>query len=265
MNAGSTNPPTNSGQISDQNSRPDFRIVIPARYASERLPGKPLRLIHDKTMIEWVYRAAQQADASDIVVATDDQRICDEVEAFGGRACMTASSHRSGTDRILEVTRTLGWSDDSIVVNLQGDEPLMPAVNLVQVAANLVTSGCDMATLHKDIDAEHARDPNQVKLVHDQRGHALYFSRSVIPYDCNNQLERYHGHIGLYAYRVGFIRVFSQLAPCDLEVAESLEQLRALCNGYSIHSEIASEVPGPGIDTEADLQRAERLMEQLIE
>jgi 3-deoxy-manno-octulosonate cytidylyltransferase (CMP-KDO synthetase) len=261
MNAGSKHFPAHSAQ----NSVPDFRIVIPARYASERLPGKPLRLIHGKTMIEWVYRAAQQADASEIVVATDDQRICDEVEAFGGHACMTLSSHRSGTDRILEVTRTLGWSDDSIVVNLQGDEPLMPAVNLVQVAANLVTSGCDMATLHKVIDAEHARDPNQVKLVHDRRGHALYFSRSVIPYDRNNQLERYHGHIGLYAYRVGFIRDFSQLAPCDLEITESLEQLRALCNGYSIHSEIAREVPGPGIDTEADLQLAERLMEQLVE
>jgi 3-deoxy-manno-octulosonate cytidylyltransferase (CMP-KDO synthetase) len=262
MNTGSKHPPANNEQISGQNNEPDFRIVIPARYASERLPGKPLRLIHGKTMIEWVYRAAQQADASEIVVATDDQRICDEVEAFGGHACMTSNSHRSGTDRILEVTRTLGWSDDSIVVNLQGDEPLMPAVNLVQVAANLVTSGCDMATLHKDIDAEHARDPNQVKLVHDRHGHALYFSRSVIPYDHNSRVECYHGHIGLYAYRVGFIRAFSQLDPCDLEVAESLEQLRALCNGYSIHSELAREVPGPGVDTEADLQHAERLMDQ---
>ncbi len=258
MNANSKNPPAHSGQ----DSGPDFRIVIPARYASQRLPGKPLRLIHGKTMIEWVYRAAQQAGASEIVVATDDQRIGDEVERFGGRACMTSSSHRSGTDRILEVTRILGWSDDCVVVNLQGDEPLMPAVNLVQVAANLVSSGCDMATLHKDIDAEHARDPNQVKLVHDYRGHALYFSRSVIPYDRDSRVECYHGHIGLYAYRVGFIEIFSQLAPCDLEVAESLEQLRALCNGYSIHSEIAREVPGPGIDTEADLQHAERLMEQ---
>ena len=258
MNANSKNPPAHSGQ----DSGPDFRIVIPARYASQRLPGKPLRLIHGKTMIEWVYLAAQQAGASEIVVATDDQRIGDEVERFGGRACMTSSSHRSGTDRILEVTRILGWSDDCVVVNLQGDEPLMPAVNLVQVAANLVSSGCDMATLHKDIDAEHARDPNQVKLVHDYRGHALYFSRSVIPYDRDSRVECYHGHIGLYAYRVGFIEIFSQLAPCDLEVAESLEQLRALCNGYSIHSEIAREVPGPGIDTEADLQHAERLMEQ---
>jgi len=238
----------------------DFRIVIPARYGSERLPGKPLRRIHGKPMIEWVYRAAQQAQASEIIVATDDQRICAVVEGFGGRACMTASSHRSGTDRILEVARQLGWSADSIVVNLQGDEPLMPAVNLGQVAGNLVASECDMATLHKEIDSEHARDPNQVKLVHDHRGHALYFSRALIPYDRSSTQMSYCGHIGLYAYRVGFIEAFSQLEPCALELAESLEQLRALCNGYSIHSEIARELPGPGIDTEADLQRVVQLM-----
>ena len=245
-----------------QQGIPDFRIVIPARYASERLPGKPLRQIRGKTMIEWVYRAAQLAAPSEIVVATDDQRIYDEVERFGGGACMTASSHRSGTDRILEVTRLLGWKDDTIVVNLQGDEPLMPAANLVQVAVNLVASDCDMATLHKEIDAAHAADPNQVKLVHDQRGRALYFSRAVIPFYRSGRVLSYHGHIGLYAYRVGFIKAFSQLTPCDLEVAESLEQLRALFNGYSIHTEIAQEVPGPGIDTEADLQRAEQLMSQ---
>ena len=239
---------------------PEFRIVIPARYASERLPGKPLRQIHGKTMIEWVYRAAQQADAEEIIVATDDQRICDEVTGFGGSACMTDSTHRSGTDRILEVARSLGWSDDCVIVNLQGDEPLMPAANLDQVAGNLVSSGCSMATLHKEIDAQHAEDPNQVKLVHDHRGHALYFSRSMIPFDRSGANTSYHGHIGLYAYRVGFIETFSQLEPCDLEISESLEQLRALCNGYSIHSEIAREVPGPGIDTEADLLRAEQLM-----
>jgi len=238
----------------------DFRIVIPARYASTRLPGKPLRAINGKPMIEWVYRAAQQAGASEIIVATDDQRIRAVVDGFGGRACMTASSHHSGTDRILEVVRQLGWSDDSIVVNLQGDEPLMPAANLRQVASNLVASECDMATLHKEIDSEHAQDPNQVKLVHDHRGHALYFSRSLIPYDRSGTLTSYCGHIGLYAYRVGFIEAFSQLQPCELELAESLEQLRALCNGYSIHSEIARELPGPGIDTEADLQRVQQLM-----
>jgi 3-deoxy-manno-octulosonate cytidylyltransferase (CMP-KDO synthetase) len=238
----------------------DFRIVIPARYASLRLPGKPLRNIHGKSMIEWVYRAAQQANAAEIVVATDDQRIVDQVESFGGNACMTASSHRSGTDRILEVARIRQWARDSIVVNLQGDEPLMPAVNISQVAEGLVASGCSMATLHKVIDPGDAQDPNLVKLVHDKSGHALYFSRSLIPYDRSGEVSQYFGHIGIYAYRVGFLETFSQLDPCELEIAESLEQLRALCNGYSIHSEIARAAPGPGVDTEQDLARVEKLM-----
>jgi 3-deoxy-manno-octulosonate cytidylyltransferase (CMP-KDO synthetase) len=238
----------------------DFRIVIPARYASLRLPGKPLRSIHGKPMIEWVYQAAQRAGASEIVVATDDQRIYDQVAGFGGDACMTASSHRSGTDRILEVATIRQWSKDSIVVNLQGDEPLMPAVNITQVAENLAASDCSMATLHKLIDLTEAQDPNQVKLVHDQSGRALYFSRSLIPYDRSGEVGHYFGHIGIYAYRAGFLETFSQLAPCELEIAESLEQLRALCNGYSIHSEIARAVPGPGVDTEQDLARAEKLI-----
>ena len=241
----------------------DFRIVIPARFASSRLPGKPLRPICGKSMIEWVYRAAQQANATEVVVATDDQRIIDVVEGFGGQACMTDSSHQSGTDRILEVTRKLNWSKDSIVVNLQGDEPLMPAVNITQVATNLATRKCAMATLHKEIDSSKAQDPNQVKLVHDYEGHALYFSRSVIPFDRSGQVGKYCGHIGIYAYRVEFIETFSGLAPCELEIAESLEQLRALCSGYSIHSEIARSIPGPGIDTEEDLARVEKLMESM--
>lgn len=241
----------------------DFRIVIPARYASSRLPGKPLRSIRGKAMIEWVYRAAQQANAREVVVATDDRRILDVVESFGGCACITDSSHRSGTDRILEVTRKLSWSKDSIVVNLQGDEPLMPAVNIIQVATNLASRDCSMATLHKSIDATEAKDPNQVKLVHDQRGQALYFSRSVIPFNRSGEIENYCGHIGIYAYRVGFIEIFSELAPCELEIGESLEQLRALCNGYAIHSEIARAIPGPGIDTEEDLARVEKLMESM--
>lgn len=238
----------------------DFRIVIPARYASLRLPGKPLRSIHGKSMIEWVYRAAQQANASEIVVATDDQRIFDQVESFDGNACMTADSHRSGTDRILEVAKIRQWSKDSIVVNLQGDEPLMPAVNITQVAESLAASDCSMATLHKVIDLSQAQDSNLVKLVLDRSGKALYFSRSLIPFDRSGQPGQYFGHIGIYAYRVGFLETFSQLAPCELEIAESLEQLRALCNGYSIHSEIARAAPGPGIDTEQDLARAEKLM-----
>ena len=238
----------------------DFRIVIPARFASSRLPGKSLRTIHGKPMIEWVYATAQQANATEVVVATDDQRIVDVVEGFGGYACMTDTAHCSGTDRILEVTQKLGWAADSIVVNLQGDEPLMPAVNINQVASNLSSSDCAMATLHKIVDLKHAQDPNLVKLVHDRHGHALYFSRSVIPFDRNGEVRQYLGHIGIYAYRVDFINIFSELDPSDLEIAESLEQLRALCNGYAIHTEIARAEPGPGIDTEEDLVQVEKLI-----
>ena len=237
----------------------EFRIVIPARYASQRLPGKPLREICGKPMIEWVYRAAGRAAASEVVVATDDRRIADAVETFGGRACLTDSAHQSGTDRILEAARQLGWSDDTVIVNLQGDEPLMPAANIDQVAANLAQSDCAMATLYKQIDAKAASDPNLVKLVHDSAGKALYFSRSPIPYDRGGE-ARYLGHIGIYAYRVGFIETFSALPPAELELAESLEQLRALANGYAIHCAEAAQTPGPGIDTEEDLVEVERLM-----
>lgn len=240
--------------------KPDFRIVIPARYASLRLPGKPLRDINGKPMIEWVYLAASQAEASEVVVATDDQRIADAVTGFGGSACLTDSEHRSGTDRILEVTQKLNWSNDTIVVNLQGDEPLMPAVNITQVAQNLASHDCAMTTLHKQIDADAAADPNLVKLVRDRNGKALYFSRAVIPFDRNGEADHYLGHIGIYAYRVGFIETFSGLPPCELELAESLEQLRALCNGYSIHSALAQASPGPGIDTEQDLARVTEIM-----
>ncbi len=237
----------------------DFRIVIPARYASQRLPGKPLRLICGKPMIEWVYRAAGHSQACEVVVATDDTRIADAVESFGGRACLTDSAHRSGTDRILEATRKLGWDDDTVVVNLQGDEPLMPAANIDQVAANLLHHDCAMATLYKKIDAAAARDPNLVKLVHDAEGRALYFSRSPIPYDRGGNAQ-YLGHIGIYAYRVGFIETFSALPQAALETTESLEQLRALANGYAIHCAAVRELPGPGIDTEEDLAEVERLM-----
>jgi 3-deoxy-manno-octulosonate cytidylyltransferase (CMP-KDO synthetase) len=239
---------------------PDFRIVIPARYASQRLPGKPLRDIHGKPMIEWVYLAASRAGAREVVVATDDRRIHDAVLAFGGQCCMTGENHFSGTDRIVEVVRKLGWPAETTVVNLQGDEPLMPAANISQVAANLQRGDFQMATLHKIVDAGQAQDPNLVKLVHDRSGRALYFSRSPIPYDRGAGTARYCGHIGIYAYSAGFIETFSGLAPCELETSESLEQLRALCYGYRIHSEIAREAPGPGIDTEKDLARVSELM-----
>ena len=212
-------------------------------------------------MIEWVHRAALAAGPREVIVATDDPRIVDAVNAFGGQALLTDAKHPSGTDRIVEVAGLLGWEDARIVVNLQGDEPLMPAANLRQVAQNLARSGCEMATLHKLVDAEHARDPNLVKLVHDVAGHALYFSRSPIPFDRAGSGIDYCGHIGLYANRVGFMREFSRLPPAPLEICESLEQLRALYHGYSIHTAIAAETPGPGVDTEADLERVTALLE----
>lgn len=240
----------------------EFRIVIPARYAATRLPGKPLRMIHGKSMIQWVYESASQSEAVEVVVATDDQRIFDCVNQFGGQVCMTSDTHQTGSDRILEVSQINKWDDDAIIVNLQGDEPLMPAINLTQVATNLKRSNCDMATLHKQINKEQALDSNLVKLVHDSQGRALYFSRSIIPFDRDGGYQGYCGHIGIYAYRVGFLETFSQLSQCDLESTEKLEQLRALWNGYRIHTELAKELPGPGVDTEDDLLTVTQLLDK---
>jgi 3-deoxy-manno-octulosonate cytidylyltransferase (CMP-KDO synthetase) len=238
----------------------DFKIVIPARYASTRLPGKPLIDIHGKPMIEWVYRAAQQSHAQQVVVATDDERISAVVQNFGGDCCMTRSDHTTGSDRIVEVCEKLDWSDEVIIVNLQGDEPLMPAQNLSQVASNLEQSGCDMATLHKSIDAQSAQNPNQVKLVHNQQGEALYFSRAAIPVQRDEPVALYYGHIGLYAYRVGFLKTYASLMPCMLEQSEKLEQLRALYYGYSIHTELAAINPGIGVDTQQDLLQVREIL-----
>ena len=234
-------------------SAPLFKVVIPARYASTRLQGKPLVDILGKPMIQWVYEAASASAADQVIIATDDERIEQAVKAFGGECCMTRSDHDNGTDRIVEVTQLMGWSDDTIIVNLQGDEPLMPADNLTQVANNLHASGFEMATLHKSISTEESDNPNQVKLVCDKNGRALYFSRSQIPFDRDHSGAVYFGHIGLYAYRVGFLKQYAQMQPCMLEHSEKLEQLRALFHGYNIHTELASKTPGHGVDTAQDL------------
>lgn len=235
-----------------------FKVVIPARFTSTRLPGKPLIDILSKPMIQWVYQAAKASQAEQVIVATDDDRIIESVESFGGECCKTRTDHETGTDRIVEVTELMGWSDDTIIVNLQGDEPLMPAENLTQVAGNLVNSKFEMSTLHKNIDKKSVSDPNLVKLVCDQNGRALYFSRSIIPFDRDSgrELNRatYFGHIGLYAYRVGFLKTYASLKPCMLEQSEKLEQLRALYYGYNIHTQQAEKIPGIGVDTEQDLR-----------
>ena len=244
-------------------SAQNFKVVIPARFASTRLPGKPLIKILDKPMIEWVYLAAKASQAQQVIIATDDDRIIEAVESFGGECCKTRSDHETGTDRIVEVTELMGWPDDTVIVNLQGDEPLMPAQNLTQVASNLVSSGFEMSTLHKPIGAQAATDPNQVKLVCDANGRALYFSRSSIPYERENPDVSYSGHIGLYAYTVGFLKVYASLKPCMLEQSEKLEQLRALYYGYNIHTEQAMKIPGIGVDTEQDLRLVTQQLKDL--
>jgi 3-deoxy-manno-octulosonate cytidylyltransferase (CMP-KDO synthetase) len=250
----------------------DFKIVIPARYASTRLPGKPLLDIGGKPMIQRVYENACEAHASNVVIATDDQRIGEAAEGFGAEVCMTATTHQSGTDRIAEVVRIMGWPDDAIVVNIQGDEPAMPAALAYQVAHDMENhERADMTTLSTPIkDYEQLFNPNVVKVVADEDGYALYFSRAPIPWHRGEfasdnpslpQNTRYFRHIGLYAYRAGYLERYINLPPSELEKAESLEQLRVLSHGGCIHVSVAEQEPGHGIDTMNDLEWARKLYE----
>ena len=252
----------------------DFRIVIPARFGSTRLPGKPLREIAGKPMVIHVVETARRCMVEDIVVATDDERIASAIELHGGDYCMTDTSHETGTDRLAEVAELRGWEDDDIVVNLQGDEPLMPPALLTQVAMNLKSHPeASIATLCTRIsDAREIFDPNAVKVVMDREGYALYFSRAPIPWhrdrfsqDTGSLPENmdYYRHLGLYAYRAGFLRRFRDLDPAPVEQTESLEQLRALWHGEKIHVDIASELPPVGVDTEEDLTRVERILKEM--
>lgn len=246
-----------------------FKVVIPARYASSRLPGKPLLDIAGKPMLQHVYERALESGAEQVVVATDDNRIAERVEGFTGQVCMTSSEHQSGTDRIAEVVRHYGWQAEDIVVNLQGDEPDMPAGLLRQVAEDMQAhDDAVMTTLSADL-TERAQlfDPNVVKLVTDAKGYALYFSRAPIPWDRDRfangddlpqQVQGYSRHIGLYAYRAGFLARYVAWEPAPLERVESLEQLRVLWHGERIHVSRAIELPGVGIDTPQDLERARR-------
>lgn len=249
-----------------------FRIIIPARFASTRMPGKPLREIAGKPMIQHVYERAQSSQATEVVIATDDDRIKQAANDFGAQVCMTQATHHSGTERIAEVVATLGYNDDDIIVNLQGDEPLMPAVCLDQVAKSLAEyRDAHMATLCTPLDsAEELFDPHVVKVVRDVSGYALYFSRAPIPWHRDTFAEGadklptgkgvYYRHIGLYAYRVGFIKEYCTWPPCPLEKIESLEQLRVMWHGQKIMVAVAEENPGPGIDTEDDLKRVASLL-----
>lgn len=249
-----------------------FRVVIPARYASTRLPGKPLRLLAGRPMIEHVYRKALLSGAQEVIIATDDERIRSVAEDFGAVVCMTAEQHPSGTDRLAEVAERQDWKDDVIVVNLQGDEPLMPAVLIRQVADDLESHPeADIATLCVRMrDLREVFDPHMVKVVMDAQGYALYFSRAPIPYHREAFAGEsvspagsvphdadYFRHIGLYAYRVAVLGRYPRLTSCRLEGTESLEQLRALWHGLRIHVREAMETPPPGVDTERDLARVE--------
>lgn len=245
-----------------------FVVVIPARYASSRLPGKPLVDIGGRTMVEWVYRRAQESAAEKVVVATDDQRIADAVQAFGGEYCMTAADHESGTDRLQEAAELLGLAGDQIVVNVQGDEPLIPPEVIDQVAANLATHGtADIATLSAPIEsAVQFRDPNAVKVVSDAEGYALYFSRAPIPWprdveeDSQSFPAEARRHLGIYAYRVSFLHRFVTWPLSPLEAREKLEQLRAMENGVGIHVAEASVLPPAGVDTAEDLERVRQTL-----
>ena len=247
-------------------STPAFKVVIPARYASTRLPGKPLMMLAGKPMLQYVYERSLESGAANVVIATDDERIMQASKTFGATVCMTASTHTSGTERLSEVATTLGWEDDDIVVNVQGDEPLIPAALIHQVAEDLALhAAAPVATLAYPIHSgEEETDAHIVKVVLDRQGYALYFSRAPIPYhrdvETIGTLGEALRHIGLYAYRAGFLKHYAELDASPLEAVEKLEQLRVLWHGMKIHVGIAAEMPGHGVDTREDLQRVEKML-----
>jgi 3-deoxy-manno-octulosonate cytidylyltransferase (CMP-KDO synthetase) len=248
-----------------------FKVVIPARYGSTRLPGKPLLNIAGKPMIAHVCDRAKEAEADEIIVATDDDRIFDAVSALGFDAVMTRADHQSGTERIAEVAKLCGWADDQIIVNLQGDEPLIPPA-YIRDAANALASQqqAGIATLAAKItDAEEIFNPNAVKVVLNKAGYALYFSRAPIPWERDrfslsggspSGAMPYLRHIGMYAYTVDFLNRYCQWDASILEAVESLEQLRILWQGESIRVQIVDKTPAAGVDTQEDLIRVEQVL-----
>ncbi len=250
-----------------------FKVVIPARFASTRLPGKPLADIAGRPMIEHVYRRAVDSGAEEIIIATDHTEVERVAKGFGAIVCMTSDQHRSGTERLSEVIDKMAWHDDEIIVNLQGDEPLMPGGVVRQVAQNLAEHPeASVATLCERIDtAAELFDPHVVKVVFDQRGLALYFSRAPIPWDrdafaiTTGELPgkvKHYRHVGLYAYRAALVKEYVTWPVCELEEIESLEQLRVLWHGRRIHISEALTKTSPGVDTERDLANVRRLLER---
>ncbi len=244
-----------------------FTVVIPARYQSTRLPGKPLADIAGKPMIQWVYDQALQAGADNVIIATDDQRVEQAAQAFGATVCMTSPNHESGTERLAEVVKVMGIPEDHIIVNVQGDEPLIPPAIISQVADNLANSQAPMATLAVEIsDEAEVFNPNAVKVLTDKDGYAMYFSRATIPWDRDNFandksiVQPLLRHIGIYAYRAGFINTYINWAPSALEKIECLEQLRVLWYGEKIHVAVAKEAPAAGVDTPEDLEAVRQIL-----
>ena len=240
----------------------DFIVVIPARYASVRLPGKALRDIRGRPMIQHVYERGKESGATKVVIATDDERIAEAAEDFGAVVCMTGDHHQSGTERIAEVADLMDWEDQQVVVNLQGDEPAMPPQLIDQCASLLDDATADIATLASPFkNQEDFENPNCVKVVRDVNDHAIYFSRASIPYSRDEGSETRAAsaalhHHGIYAYRCGVLRRFVASAPSELEMCEQLEQLRALSLGMTIAVGVPPMRPGTGVDTEEDLERA---------
>ena len=239
-----------------------FSVIIPARYASSRLPATMLKEINGKSLIEHTYSNAIKSDASRVIIATDDERIKTVAESFGAEVCMTNDSHTSGTSRIAEAVSFLNFQNDDVIVNLQGDEPMMSPRAINQVASNLVSSGMSVATLCETIDTEDAYfDENCVKVVYNSRGRAMYFSRSPVPAFRDGQninLDLCFRHIGLYAYRVNFLKNYSNMPISKLETAEKLEQLTFLMEGFDIHVDVSFASTGYGVDTESDLIKVKK-------
>ena len=250
----------------------EYNIVIPVRMASQRLPGKPLLNIAGRPLIEHVYRRACCASAQKIVIATDDKQILTVAREFGADVIMTSQAHQSGSDRIAECADQMGWGDEQLIVNLQGDEPLMPASCLDQVAALLAADpAADVASLYWPLEnSEEIANPNVVKVVMGQGGHALYFSRSVLPFprhwdnvEAALQSEvSWRRHVGLYAYRAGALRAFATMQSTPLEAAEKLEQLRCLESGRKIRMAQACQFIPAGVDTVHDLERVRAVLEE---
>lgn len=258
-------------------TKSSFVVVIPARFESSRLPGKVLADIAGKPMIQWVVEKAQLSGARKVIVATDNDEVANVVTAFGGEVCKTRADHQSGTERLAEVMDLYQFNDDEVIVNVQGDEPFIPPENIAQVAHNLAnqqrsTHLARMSTLAININTvEEAFNPNAVKVITDKNGYALYFSRATIPYDRERFLTKqasteqhinaigdfYLRHVGIYAYRAGFIKDYVNWPTSELEQVEALEQLRVLYQGEKIHVEVAkSHVPVEGVDTPDDLEKA---------